>query len=331
MENWLKTAIGKSLDPDRTYGLQCKDVIDDYAMALWPGKSWIETVKPVIGAKSVYNAAPEAFWFKTLNDPHNTNQVPQRGDVIVWNGNLGGGDGHIAVVLSAGANGFTVIEQDGFKKVPAYQKFYSNYSNVIGWMTPRINQATINQPLGGDMVTRSGLEHIFRDKLERMPDESAYSHYVGKYTYDFVLSDIENSSERREVWARRDREKQESQKELSDLRGQLTDKGKLITALTEDHAKETNRLNNRIKELELVPVSETKPVIDKNAPGGKSVRTFIQALIGLYALLAPLFTLPEVQTLITTKPGWAMLPIAGAALTAIVTYLQNKLEESKEK
>lgn len=50
---------------------------------------------------------------------------------------------------------------------------------------------------GGDttMVTRQGLEVIYRYRLGRDPDDSAYNHYVGKQTFDFTDNDVKASKE----------------------------------------------------------------------------------------------------------------------------------------
>jgi hypothetical protein len=178
MENWLNTAIGRSFNPDKTYGLQCKDVIDDYAMALWPGKSWVETVNPN-NAKDVFDAAPDAYWVKTRNNPNDANQFPKRGDVVVWNGNMGGGFGHIAVVLEANANSLTVVEQDGFKNIAAYKKTYKDYSNVIGWMTPKISSPVINQPLGG-LMTPEFIKATYYKIDARTPSQQEIDFHMAK-------------------------------------------------------------------------------------------------------------------------------------------------------
>src|SRR5215217_513830 len=58
-----------------------------------------------------------------------------------------------------------------------------------------INETFIKLDGGTVMVTRQGLEVIYRYRLGRDPDDGAYGHYVGKQTFDFADNDIKNSKE----------------------------------------------------------------------------------------------------------------------------------------
>src|SRR5664279_3768354 len=51
---------------------------------------------------------------KMANDPNDANQVPQPGDIIIWNGNLpnSGGAGHISVFVSAFSGGFISFDSN---------------------------------------------------------------------------------------------------------------------------------------------------------------------------------------------------------------------------
>jgi hypothetical protein len=76
---------------------------------------------------------------RIANNPGDPNQVPQRGDIIVWNTSLpgSGGAGHIAICLSAtpGALTFISLDQNWGGKTP--HQVTHNWSYVLGWLRPR--------------------------------------------------------------------------------------------------------------------------------------------------------------------------------------------------
>ncbi len=62
--------------------------------------------------------------------------VPKRGDIMVWNGNVGNGNGHIAVYLSGNVMKFTSFDQNwSVKEKCKIESHY--YRNVSGWLRPR--------------------------------------------------------------------------------------------------------------------------------------------------------------------------------------------------
>lgn len=72
--------------------------------------------------------------------------VPQAGDVICWNGRMGGGYGHTAIVTKADVNTFEVFEQNT-NPLTCHLHTYPSYSNVQGWIRSKKNQvmAVISQ------------------------------------------------------------------------------------------------------------------------------------------------------------------------------------------
>lgn len=77
-----------------------------------------------------------------INTPTN---VPQRGDVMVWNGNVGGGAGHVAIFLSGDANSFKSLDQN-WSRVERVTLENHNYNNVIGWLRPKGQTTTPSNP-----------------------------------------------------------------------------------------------------------------------------------------------------------------------------------------
>lgn len=115
-EKWLAEAPGRKINPDRAFGLQCVDAADEYAQVIF-GVPWQKCVGGVVGANGLPDAVPDEYWLRFDNDPNLPDQIPERGDVIVWAG-LGAGSanpyGHVAIVLSADTTGVQVVQQDGF-------------------------------------------------------------------------------------------------------------------------------------------------------------------------------------------------------------------------
>jgi hypothetical protein len=134
---WFATAVGKYMNPDKMYGYQCKDVADDYCIALWG--DWVNTVRPGNG-KDVFANANPAYFTKIANNPKDPAQIPAYGDIINWGYSKAVPEGHVAVVVSATQSRVTVIQQDGYKQTPA-QRIALPYllptgSMVIGWLRP---------------------------------------------------------------------------------------------------------------------------------------------------------------------------------------------------
>lgn len=86
--------------------------------------------------------------FNTKYDPEdfdwiaNTPQgVPQQGDIIVWNGRVGGGAGHVAIFLEGDVKSFKSLDQNWSQKERVTLETH-NYTNVSGWLRPRNFQQT---------------------------------------------------------------------------------------------------------------------------------------------------------------------------------------------
>lgn len=87
--------------------------------------------------------------------------VPQQGDIPIWNGNVGGGVGHVAIVLEANVNSFKSLDQNWSQKERVTLETH-DYKNVLGWLRPK------NTPvIGGDTVTIPAKE---LDELRRLRD-----------------------------------------------------------------------------------------------------------------------------------------------------------------
>lgn len=156
-EQWRAGAIGRGMDPDGVYGFQCTDVAKDYAQAIFPGVSWVNSIG-YGDAKNLYAGANGKYFDKIPNDPHDPNQLPITGDIIVYNSTATNPYGHIAVVVSANSAGVTVIEQDGFSPTkPAYQYMRAwGRAPCIGWLRPKL---TVNVAPDQRMIGLNGVNY----------------------------------------------------------------------------------------------------------------------------------------------------------------------------
>jgi CHAP domain len=145
LQEFTQKYIGTNQDFDGGWGGQCVDLA-----RMWVQEGWGLQSNQVLpsdpengGAVHAYTDYPNSLINgntrvkRIENRPDNH---PDAGDIIIWNENMGGGFGHIAVVVDANSNNFTVLEQnngngDGYGQDDAIKStFYSDYTNVPGWL-----------------------------------------------------------------------------------------------------------------------------------------------------------------------------------------------------
>lgn len=146
INKWIDSAVGRRMDVDGSYGLQCKDVADDYCIHLFG--DWVNTLRPANAKDAFHNSNPEYF-HKIANNLNDPNLIPQRGDIIIWGAMRGNPYGHIAVVESADTGGVNIIEQDGYLQIPArrYRRGYIDHGGpCIGWLRPKAEKIIGYQP-----------------------------------------------------------------------------------------------------------------------------------------------------------------------------------------
>ncbi|MGY4845513.1 CHAP domain-containing protein [Kocuria sp. MNB10] len=123
---WLDHAPGLAMDPDGSYGLQCKDVPDQFGIDVYQVGLFVALAGG--DARTVLDGASPRYYDVIRNDPGNPGLIPRKGDVIVWGGNAVNPYGHVAVVLKADQQGVDVVQQDGFKA--PLKAFYFNDGSV---------------------------------------------------------------------------------------------------------------------------------------------------------------------------------------------------------
>lgn len=151
-QQWFDKAIGLAMNPDKAYQLQCVDVVDHYAEAIFPKVPWTASVGGVNGAKDLPNVAPATYWTWVPNNPKNPGQLPQPGDVVVWGGTPLNPYGHTGVCVRADAGGVQVIQQNynGLANLGAESRHMPYYGPgtgmITGWLRPRPERMPADPP-----------------------------------------------------------------------------------------------------------------------------------------------------------------------------------------
>lgn len=85
------------------------------------------------------------------NNPADPNQLPKRGDIMIWNGNVpnSGGAGHIGIYLGGSSPTWTGFDQNWGGNY--CHQVTHNWSWIIGWATPK-TAAPAPQPQGEEMI-----------------------------------------------------------------------------------------------------------------------------------------------------------------------------------
>ena len=122
-------------------GILCGNTDDNFGQCTGLVNLWIDNLnlQHCWGhAKDIYANAKTSEYEKIENSP---NAYPQAGDIVCWNSNMGGGYGHIAIVKSSNKSedSFTVFEQNNPLGSPPIVHEYLDWSNVIGWLTPKVS------------------------------------------------------------------------------------------------------------------------------------------------------------------------------------------------
>ena len=117
---------GTSVDFDGYYGPQCVDLVQYYNRDVIGG--------PLLtgNAKDIWGTYPKNFYTQTPNLPNN---FPSLGDIIIWDGGMGNGNGHIAIAGFANIWNFASFDQNWTNGAPC-QFINHTYNNIIGWITP---------------------------------------------------------------------------------------------------------------------------------------------------------------------------------------------------
>jgi hypothetical protein len=85
---------------------------------------------PVSYARQIFGWAPTSRWTQK-----SATSTPQKGDVAVWNANVGGGAGHVAVVLENMSSTTVRVFHQNWNGVAAHKETVSK-ANIQGYLRP---------------------------------------------------------------------------------------------------------------------------------------------------------------------------------------------------
>ena len=123
IDKWL----GKKIDYDGHFEGQCMDLYHQY-------------VKEVLGSEHPGAAYARQLWDKTYRDYDKIKNtllgIPKKGDIVIWNGNEGGGAGHVAIYIEGNVMSFTSLDQN-YPTLNKVTKTKHSYKNILGWLRPK--------------------------------------------------------------------------------------------------------------------------------------------------------------------------------------------------
>ena len=153
---------GVHIDEDGYYGAQCWDVSARYAREVVGCPSFPTGSGGAEGLFRIFANPIPQYFDKIANNPNDPNQIPQPGDVIVWQSSFSPPYGHTAVVISCDSSGPTVLEQNGNNPGGVAYIKKRNWVGVSGWLRPKTQGGLI-------MNEESGVE-LYRTGLHRDPE-----------------------------------------------------------------------------------------------------------------------------------------------------------------
>lgn len=167
---------GKKIDFDGAYQGQCVDLYRQYVkevlnLAQSPG---------VKGASEIFATASVQLYDKILNTP---TEIPQKGDIVIWNSKAGGGFGHVAVFIEGDTNRFKSFDQN-WRALNVCEITEHNYTNVQGWLHPKGTMSTIS-------VDTATYEMLVT-KASKL-DEIEKTGYVTKPEHDRKVSEMDSA------------------------------------------------------------------------------------------------------------------------------------------
>jgi hypothetical protein len=132
-DDFIKKWLGKKCDWDGYFSGQCVDLFRQYVQEVLA----LPQPKGVGGAKDFWTNfdTDQALFENYEKIPNTPDGVPQKGDVVIWNGRAGGGYGHVAMFVEGDVNGFTSFDEN-WPTLDKCTLTKHNYTNVSGWFHP---------------------------------------------------------------------------------------------------------------------------------------------------------------------------------------------------
>lgn len=243
--------------------------------------------------------------------------VPEKGDIVVWNGRVGGGAGHVAIFLEGDANTFKSLDQN-YSKVERVTEETHNYNNVTGWLRPknRVGSTTGETPIYVEISPSKKLpENFYKiNEFKKLKDRKIVK---GDEAFDTLMSILLTTDEDRN---RAIAELEEQKKHFDEEVEALNEKRKSDLKEQEESFKaERKTYTDRIKELEEELSNYTNDMAKpKIKPLPEALKEF--ARVALFAILPSLIVWLE-----NPDMGWkvGLVSIAIAFFKALDKYMHK--------
>lgn len=189
--------------------------------------------------------------FATKYDPEdfdyivNTPEGVQRGDIVVWNGRVGGGAGHVAIALSGDVNSFQSLDQN-WSQVERVTLETHDYKNVSGWLRPKNVAQTVS-------ITQKEL-----DELRTARDTH----------YNKTVEQGETIAQQKEIIDKQSKDLLDTENKLGqclNITGELNEQDKITTEQLIDEQKKNTTLQNEIIALKKLQTPKPK-IVYKDLP-----------------------------------------------------------------
>lgn len=191
-DEFVKQYNGKGTDYDKAYGVQCVDLIKLYLDKVFGIKAgswgnakyyWIN-FNSISGLKNNFTKISNTATF-----------IPQKGDIMVWNGNVGNNCGHIAICTGEGTTSYFYSYDQNWNGKEMH-KVKHEYDNVYGVLRPKDQSKIVTANVSSDVYVNrvqwangSTTEKIFRksnlteqfETLNAKAGAWCYGKYGGNY------------------------------------------------------------------------------------------------------------------------------------------------------
>lgn len=205
LDVFVTTNLGKELDFDGVFDGQCVDLVRYYIQDVLGFPQPL----PVVGARNLWlnfdiDENLYGYYDRIPNTPFGR---PNKGDIMVWDANKGGGFGHTSVFLEGGLFKFRSFDQND-PTLSVCTVTEHDFSSLYGWLSPKISTNKCdeleieNEALREALVECRDHEKFWFDALKMvgLPEDSKWKHfkavvmklYSDKQKYEKRIEELED-------------------------------------------------------------------------------------------------------------------------------------------
>lgn len=150
-DEYFKNRVGKGIDYDGNYGVQCFDLANDYSVKVVGGKQFMG-----MGAYEIYtNYANQPAHELYERIPNTPEFVPKKGDIMVWGQSLGKW-GHVAICTGKGdTSWFESYDQNWTGRNDPVTLIRHNYNSVLGVLRPKDQSKVLGETVKAKAKTET--------------------------------------------------------------------------------------------------------------------------------------------------------------------------------